>query len=118
MAQILSFSTAARRKLRPTSSQVRPDPGHRSVFSRVFASASLSLGPGLKIVTLLSPQSRADGLKMGYAANGMLGKGLYGAPDPRKSEQFCKNSANGKFMFVCRMECRARTLVRDSNAIG
>jgi len=49
---------------------------------------------------------QADGLKMGYAANGMLGKGLYGAPDPRKSEQFCKNSANGKFMFVCRFNMK------------
>jgi len=49
---------------------------------------------------------QSDGLKMGYAANGMLGKGLYGAPDPRKSEQFCKNSANGKFMFVCRFNMK------------
>ena len=45
---------------------------------------------------------QADGLKMSFAANGMLGRGLYGAPDPRKSEQFCKHSVNGKFMFVCR----------------
>lgn len=49
---------------------------------------------------------QADGLKMGYAAKGMLGKGLYGAPDPRKSVQFCKNSANGQFMFVCRFNLK------------
>ena len=30
----------------------------------------------------------------------MLGRGLYGAPDPRKSLQYCR-SAN-KFMFICR----------------
>ena len=45
---------------------------------------------------------QADGLRIAYAANGMLGRGLYGAPDPRKSLQYCKNSENGKFMFVCR----------------
>lgn len=48
----------------------------------------------------------ADGLSIRYASNGMLGRGLYGAPDPRKSEQFCKNSANGKFMFVCRFNLK------------
>jgi len=42
----------------------------------------------------------ATGLLLNFAAQGMLGKGLYGAPDPRKSVQYCK-SAN-KFMFVCR----------------
>ena len=42
----------------------------------------------------------ATGLLLNFAAQGMLGKGLYGAPDPRKSQQYCK-SAN-KFMFVCR----------------
>ena len=30
----------------------------------------------------------------------MLGKGLYGAPDPRKSLQFCRSQ--DKFMFICR----------------
>ncbi len=45
---------------------------------------------------------QSDGLKMSFAANGMLGRGLYGAPDPRKSLQYCKDSALGKFMFVCR----------------
>ena len=45
---------------------------------------------------------QADGLRMAYAANGMLGRGLYGAPDPRKSLQYCKDSTHGKFMFVCR----------------
>ena len=33
----------------------------------------------------------------------MLGKGLYGAPDPRKSLGYCgKGCTNGSFMFVCR----------------
>ena len=50
---------------------------------------------------------QADGLRMGFAANGMLGRGLYGAPDPRKSLQYCKNSENGKFMFVCRFNLSA-----------
>ena len=49
---------------------------------------------------------QADGLKIRYAANGMLGRGLYGAPDPRKSERFCKDSPNGKFMFVCRFNLK------------
>jgi len=43
---------------------------------------------------------QATGLLLSYAANGMLGRGLYGAPDPRKSLQYCR-SAN-KFMFICR----------------
>ena len=32
---------------------------------------------------------------------GMLGLGLYGAPDPRKSLNYCGKSRN-KFMFICR----------------
>ncbi|EOD14658.1 hypothetical protein EMIHUDRAFT_96355 [Emiliania huxleyi CCMP1516] len=43
---------------------------------------------------------QATGLLLSFAANGMLGRGLYGAPDPRKSLQYCR-SAN-KFMFICR----------------
>ena len=43
---------------------------------------------------------QATGLLLSFAANGMLGSGLYGAPDPRKSLQYCR-SAN-KFMFICR----------------
>ena len=44
---------------------------------------------------------------MGFAAQGMLGRGIYGAPDPRKSLQYCRNSKHGNFMFVCRfnMSC-------------
>jgi len=49
---------------------------------------------------------QADGLKIGYSSNGMLGRGLYGAPDPRKSLQYCKDSPNGKFMFVCRFNLK------------
>lgn len=49
---------------------------------------------------------QADGLRIGYASNGMLGRGLYGAPDPRKSLQYCKDSPNGKFMFVCRFHLK------------
>ena len=36
-----------------------------------------------------------------FAADGMLGRGIYGAPDPRKSLQYTKGS-HGKFMFLCR----------------
>ena len=32
----------------------------------------------------------------------MLGNGIYGAPDPRKSLQYCTNPQHGTFMFVCR----------------
>ena len=39
---------------------------------------------------------------MRFAADGMLGRGLYGAPDPRKSLEYCGNGTNGKFMFICR----------------
>jgi hypothetical protein len=42
-----------------------------------------------------------------FAANGMLGRGIYGAPDPRKSLQYCRNSPNGTFMFVCRFNLSA-----------
>lgn len=47
---------------------------------------------------------QAEGLKMAYAAPGMLGKGLYGAPDPRKSLQYSqkRGGSHGKFMFICR----------------
>lgn len=45
---------------------------------------------------------QAEGLKLRFAANGMLGKGLYGAPDPRKSRAYCKGGSNGLFMFICR----------------
>ena len=49
---------------------------------------------------------QAVGLLLKYARGGNLGVGLYGAPDPRKSLQFCKNSQDGKFMFVCRFNLR------------
>ena len=45
---------------------------------------------------------QAEGLKMNFAKSGMLGQGLYGAPDPRKSVKYCKNSQNGNFLFLCR----------------
>ncbi len=48
------------------------------------------------------PNIQAEGLSIQFANNGMLGKGLYGAPDPRKSQQYCKKPQNGIFMFVCR----------------
>lgn len=45
---------------------------------------------------------QAAGLQLSFAAQGMLGKGLYGAPDPRKSLQYCKGGGQGRFMFLCR----------------
>lgn len=49
---------------------------------------------------------QAQGLTLEFAANGMLGKGLYGAPDPRKSVGYCHkpnaDNPNGDFMFICR----------------
>ena len=49
------------------------------------------------------PSIQADGRPlMKYSKSGMLGKGIYGAPDPRKSAQFCQHAKNGKFMFICR----------------
>ena len=53
----------------------------------------------------LNPNIQAEGLKMSFAGTShgtMLGHGIYGAPDPRKSLQYCKDSTHGKFMFVCR----------------
>ena len=32
----------------------------------------------------------------------MLGKGIYGAPDPRKSVNYSTLNKYGRFMFVCR----------------
>jgi len=43
---------------------------------------------------------QATGLLLQHASNGMLGQGLYGATDPRKSVQYCRTQ--DKFMFVCR----------------
>lgn len=45
----------------------------------------------------------SEGLKSSMpAAHGtMLGNGVYGAPDPRKSRQYCGGS-HGNFMIVCR----------------
>jgi len=38
---------------------------------------------------------------MTFAASGNLGRGIYGAPDPRKSLQYTTGN-HGKFMFICR----------------
>ena len=43
---------------------------------------------------------QATGLLLRFASRGMLGQGLYGAPDPRKSLKYCQG--NDKFMFICR----------------
>lgn len=43
-----------------------------------------------------------EGLRLQYASIGMLGQGLYGAPDPRKSRAYCRGGTNGNFMFICR----------------
>ena len=50
------------------------------------------------------PNIEAEGLSLKYASNGMLGKGLYGAPDPRKSFQYVGKDKNpdGNFMCICR----------------
>ena len=47
---------------------------------------------------------QSEGLLLKYfgAHGGNLGKGLYGAPDPRKSVKYCGASPIGKFLFVCR----------------
>lgn len=45
----------------------------------------------------------AEGLKLTYAQSGMLGRGLYAAPDPRKSFNYCRHGSAGKFMFICRV---------------
>ena len=42
-------------------------------------------------------------------ANGsMLGAGLYGAPDPRKSVTYCRGSL-GDFIFICRFNISQAT---------
>ena len=50
----------------------------------------------------------AEGLKMKFAGTShgsMLGHGIYGAPDPRKSFKYC--DSNDKFMFICRFNLSA-----------
>ena len=49
---------------------------------------------------------QATGLLIGRANTGMLGAGLYGAPDPRKSFNYCGDSED-KFMFICRFRLDA-----------
>ena len=45
----------------------------------------------------------AEGLKLRFAnASGMLGGGIYGAPDPRKASQYAPQGTHGRFMFLCR----------------
>ena len=43
---------------------------------------------------------QAIGLSLQHAGNGMLGRGIYGAPDPRKSLGYSRST--DKFMFICR----------------
>jgi len=47
---------------------------------------------------------QAEGLLLKYGGKhgSMLGAGLYGAPDPRKSVTYCGGSKLGDFLFVCR----------------
>jgi len=49
-----------------------------------------------------APNIEAEGLRLSFAAHGMLGRGLYGAPDPRKSKGYAHDNQNGTFMFICR----------------
>jgi hypothetical protein len=62
---------------------------------------------------VIAPNIQSEGLRMKYAANGMLGIGLYGAPDPRKSSQYCEKQGvknpNGNFMFICRFNLKVNT---------
>ena len=53
----------------------------------------------------------AEGLSLHHAQNGMLGRGVYGAPDPRKSMQYMDDRTaqglrRGPFMFLCRFNLR------------
>lgn len=48
---------------------------------------------------------------MQFAANGNLGRGIYGAPDPRKSLGYA-SGRHGKFMFICRFNLQG---ARDGN---
>lgn len=46
-----------------------------------------------------------EGLSKKFAGNGMLGRGIYGAPDPRKSMHYTdkvRNNFGGVFMMICR----------------
>ena len=53
------------------------------------------------------PNIQADGLLLKYASGGLLGSGLYGAPDPRKSANYGERSSEEKFMFICRFRLDA-----------
>ena len=44
----------------------------------------------------------AEGLQLRFAKGGVLGAGIYGAPNPQKATQYCLTSQHGRFMFLCR----------------
>mmetsp|Transcript_39831 Transcript_39831/g.68312 ORF Transcript_39831/g.68312 Transcript_39831/m.68312 type:complete len:205 (-) Transcript_39831:287-901(-) len=52
---------------------------------------------------------QAEGLLLKYVGkNGtMLGNGLYGAPDPRKSFTYATDEGFGSFLFICRFNLSA-----------
>ena len=75
----------------PTA-DMSPQRAHRKGDSFLFHGC-----PDLAVANIQS-----DGLRMQFASSGMLGRGLYGAPDPRKSFSYCRRSRHGAFVFICR----------------
>jgi len=59
---------------------------------------------------------QVEGLSMRFANVGMLGRGIYGAPDPRKSAQYCGQQlpVNGKFLLICRFNLSGAQYARNS----
>ena len=87
--------------------------GNREMISKFQSAGNLWINPrqahqqgGDSLLFHGCPQDvaaniQAAGLLLQHAGNGMLGRGLYFAPDPRKSSQYFRQ--RGKFMFICRV---------------
>ena len=68
--------------------------GQQHVDTLLFHGCTPEAAPNIQAMGLLLKFCGKNGL--------MLGKGLYGAPDPRKSKTYCGESQIGNFLFICR----------------
>ena len=94
VAAITKISNTARMKAFASTDQFNLDPlqAHKHGDSFLFHGCGESSVANIQ----------SEGLLLRFAGNGMLGKGLYGAPDPRKSLQYCDKggSTNGKLSGI------------------
>ena len=77
--------------------------GKQHLDTLLFHGCHESVAPNIQATGLLTPGQAG----VNFAHGSMLGNGIYGAPDPRKSAGYC-NSAR-KFMFVCRFNLSGAT---------